>query len=198
MLRALRRGYVYAVEPDRGGLGMKRLLVPLLAAAALAVPAAASAHFGFGGFAKLSGAGSTFAATSATASGTAVSDRLGTGTFSLSLSTNVAAATTHTGEHGAITCAPSTGTLTLTGATTANHASVAVTGRECTFTKAGGTIVMRAFFGRGTVTGAGTLASLTGKTAKALVVQKGSDNSVRGFVHVRSAFFSPHPDNHDD
>ena len=130
---------------------MKRLLVPLLAAGALAVPAAASAHFGFGGFAKLSGTGSTFAATSATASGTAVSDTLGTGTFSLSLSTTLSAATTHTGEHGAISCAPSTGTLTL-----------------------------------------------TGKTAKALVVQKGSDNSVRGFVHVRSAFFAHSQDQDND
>ena len=168
---------------------MKRLLLPLLAVAAIAVPSTASAHFGFGGFAKLSGTGSTFAATTATATGTAVGDTLGTGTFSLSLSTNLAAATTHTGEHGVISCAPSTGTLTLTGATAANHASVVATGRECTFTKTGGTFVMRAFFGRGTVTGAGTLASLTGKTAKVLVFQKGSDSSVRGFVHVRSAFF---------
>jgi hypothetical protein len=179
---------------------MKRLLLPLLAVAPLAVPAAASAHFGLGGFAKLSGTGSTFAATSATASGTAVSSELGTGTFSVNLSTNLSAATTHTGEHGAISCAPSTGTLTLTGATTTNNASVAVTGKECTFTKAGGTVVMRAFFGRGTVTGAGTLASLTGKTAKVIVMQKGSDNTVRGFVHVRSAFFthSPGTDNDGD
>ena len=121
--------------------------------------------------------------------GTAVSDKLGTGTFALSLSTNLAAATTHTGEHGAISCAPSTGTLSLTGATATNSAKVAATGKECTFTKAGGTLVMRAFFGRGTVTGAGTLASLTGMTARVLVIQKGSDSSVRGFVHVRSAFF---------
>ena len=168
---------------------MKRLLLPLLAVAALAVPASASAHFGFGGFAKLSGTGSSFAATSATASGTAASNKLGTGTFALSLSTNLAAATTHTGEHGAISCAPSTGTLSLTGATATNSAKIAVTGKECTFTKAGGTLVMRAFFGRGTVTGAGTLAPLTGRTARVLVVQNGSDSSVRGFVHVRSAFF---------
>jgi len=46
---------------------MRRLLLPLLAAAALAVPAAASAHFGFGGLAKLSGTGTTFAASSAVA-----------------------------------------------------------------------------------------------------------------------------------
>jgi hypothetical protein len=174
---------------------MKRLLLPLLVVAAIALPASASAHFGFGGFAKLSGTGSTFAATSASVTGTAVSDTLGIGTFSLNLSTNLSAATTHTGEHGAIACAPSTATLTLTGATAANHASVAATGRECTFTKTGGTFVMRAFMGRGTVTGAGTLASLTGKTAKVLVFQKGSDNSVRGFVHVRSAFLSQGDDN---
>src|ERR1700693_3609022 len=85
-------------DAARGGFRMKRLLLPLLAVAALAVPAAASAHFGLGGFAKLSGTGSTFAATSATASGTAISGELGTGTFSLSLSTNLSAATTHTGE----------------------------------------------------------------------------------------------------
>ena len=174
---------------------MKRLLLPLFVVAAIALPASASAHFGFGGVAKLSGTGSTFAATSASVNGTAVSDKLGTGTFSLNLSTNLSAATTHTGEHGAITCAPSTATLTLTGATASNHASVAATGRECTFTTTGGTFVMRAFMGRGTVTGAGTLASLTGKTAKVLVFQKGSDNSVRGFVHVRSAFLSQGDDN---
>lgn len=177
---------------------MRRLLLPLLAAAALAVPAAASAHFGFGGLAKLSGTGTTFAASSATASGAASSDKLGTGTFSLSLSTNLAAVTTHTGEHGAISCAPSTGTVTLTGATSTNNASVAVTGKECTLTKAGGTVVMRAFFGRGTVTGAGTLAALSGKTARVLVMQKGSDSSVRGFVHVRSAFFSQSQDSDND
>jgi hypothetical protein len=106
---------------------MKRLLLPLFVVAAIALPASASAHFGFGGFAKLSGTGSTFAATSASVNGTAVSDKLGTGTFSLNLSTNLSAATTHTGEHGAITCAPSTATLTLTGAAAANHASLAAT-----------------------------------------------------------------------
>jgi hypothetical protein len=177
---------------------MKRALVPLFAAAALAVPATASAHFGFGGIAKLSGTGGTFAATSATASGTAMSTALGTGTFSLSLSTTLSAATTHTGEHGSISCAPSTGTLTLNGATAANHATVALTsGRECTFTKAGGTVVGSMFFGRGTVTGAGTLASLTGKTAKVMVFRKASDNTVRGFVHVRS-MFAFHQDNDND
>jgi hypothetical protein len=106
---------------------MKRLLLPLFVVAAIALPASASAHFGFGGVAKLSGTGSTFAATSGSVNGTAVSDKLGTGTFSLNLSTNLSAATTHTGEHGAITCAPSTATLTLTGAAAANHASLAAT-----------------------------------------------------------------------
>ena len=179
---------------------MKRLLVPLVAAAALAVPAAASAHFGFGGFARLSGTGGSFAAATATASGTATSNALGTGTFSLSLSTNLSATTTHTGEHGSISCAPSTGTLTLTGATAANHASVAITtGRECTFTKTGGTVVGSVFFGRGTVTGAGTLAALTGKTAKVMVFRNGSDSSVHGFVHARSLFaFHQDTDNDGD
>jgi hypothetical protein len=179
---------------------MNRLLVPLFAAAALAVPATASAHFGFGGFAKLSGTGGTFAATSATASGTATSDKLGTGTFSLSLSNNLSAATTHTGEHGSVSCAPSTGTLTLTGATAANHATVAITsGRECTFTKTGGTVMGSILFGRGTVTGAGTLASLTGKTAKVMVFRRASDSSVRGFVHVHSTFaFDQDNDNDGD
>jgi hypothetical protein len=58
--------------------------------------------------------------------------------------------------------------------------------------------VMRAFFGRGTVTGAGTLAPLSGKTARVLVVQKASDNTVRGFVHVRSRFFSHSQDSDGD
>src|SRR5204862_2829230 len=173
--RPRRAGVPLPREPDGGGFRMKRPLLPLLAVAALAVPASASAHFGFGGFAKLSGTGSSFAATSASASGTAASNKLATGTFALSLSTNLAAATTHTGEHGAISCAPSTGTLSLTGATAANHASVVATGRECTFTKTGGTFVMRAFFGRGTVTGPGTLASAPGETATVLVFQEGRD-----------------------
>jgi hypothetical protein len=37
--------------------------------------------------------------------------------------------------------------------------------------------------------------SLAGKTAKVLVFQKASDNGVRGFVHVRSAFLSQGDDN---
>jgi hypothetical protein len=168
---------------------MKRLLLALVGAAGLAVPAGASADFGFGhhSFVRLSGTGSTFTGASATASGTAVSDALGTGTFSLSLSTTLSSATTRTGEHGSLSCAPSSATLKLTGATTTNGLTSSLTGRECTFKNSAGALVASVFFGRGTVTGTGTLASLTGRTVKVFVMQR-SDNSVRGFAHVRGAF----------
>lgn len=44
---------------------------------------------------------------------------------------------------------------------------------------------MSAFFGRGTATGAGALATLTGKTAKAFFLRK-SDGTVKGAVFAGS------------
>src|SRR4051812_38600062 len=102
-----------------GGPRMKRLLLPLLATAALAVPAAAAAHHGWHHhhaiLAKVSGTGTSFTGTTATASGSIVrSNKLGAGTFAASISTDWAHATTHTGMHGTLACAAATTTLTLT------------------------------------------------------------------------------------
>ena len=70
--------------------------------------------------------------------------------------------------------------LTLTGATTTNTASAPLTGKTCTWTKTDGTKVST-FFGKGTVTAAGTLAALNGKTGKAFLFQK-ADGTVKGGV----------------
>jgi hypothetical protein len=167
---------------------MRKLLFPLLAAAALVVPAGALAHDGWHHhslLARVSGTGSTFGAATASASGSiARSDKLGTGTFSVSLSTDWTKAMSHAGDRGTVSCAPSTATLTLTGATTTNIVTSSLTGRACTWTPKTGNAVS-AFFGRGTAMGAGALATLTGKTAKAFLVRK-ADGTVRGAVFAGS------------
>src|SRR3954468_14220030 len=93
----------------------KKPINPLFAGAALALPAAASAHHRHHHhhalFAKLSGTGTSFAASSATASGSLTSDKLGAGTYAASITTNWAAATTRTSDRGMLTCAPATATL---------------------------------------------------------------------------------------
>ena len=101
---------------------MKKIMLALFATAALAVPGAALAHGGHHAtLAKLTGTGTSFAGSSATASGSiAMSAKLGTGTFSATLTNDTAKATTRTGDRGTLSCAPSTATLTLTGATASN------------------------------------------------------------------------------
>jgi len=167
---------------------MKRILLTLSAIAALAVPGAALAHGSHhhhGTLAKLSGTGTSFAGASATASGSiAMSAKLGAGTFSAAITTDLAKATSRSGDRGTLSCAPSTATLTLTGATASNTLTGALTGKTCTWTPKTGTAVS-AFFGRGTVTGAGVLAGLTGKTGKAFLMQK-SDGTVKGAVFAGS------------
>jgi hypothetical protein len=170
---------------------MRKLLIAIAAAAALALPAAASASgslwpvHGHFLFAKLSGTGSTFAATSTTASGSIVAGNpLAGGTFSANLSTNWAQATTKTGDHGTLSCAPATLKLTLTAATSpANTETSTLTGRTCTFTNTDGT-VFRGFFGRGVATGTGTLSGLTGTAERAFLRQK-ADGTVKGIVFAR-------------
>jgi hypothetical protein len=172
---------------------MKKLLLPLLATAALAVPAAASAHhrhhgdFRFFGrhhhalLAKVSGTGTSFAGASATASGSIVrSDKLGTGTFAAAITNDTTKAQTRTGSRGTLTCMPSTATVTLTGTNTADTTHATLTGKTCTFTPTGGSAVS-AFFGRGAVTGTGAVAGLTGGNEKAFLVQR-SDGTVKGAV----------------
>jgi hypothetical protein len=120
---------------------MKKLLISILVA--LALPAAASAHH-HSLYARLSGTG-----TLANANGTMLSGKLGTGTFHAAV-TVTGAATTHTGEHGSLSCWPATATVTLTGASTV---SSTLTGRQCTFTPAGTTTAAGSlFFGRNTTT----------------------------------------------
>jgi hypothetical protein len=141
-----------------GGLTMRKLLLPLLAAAALAVPAGA---FAWGGHhrhdgehlgAKLSGIGTSFGASSATASGSFTAGKpLSSGTFSASLSTDWAHATSHTFDKGTASCAASTGKLMLTSGS--QTAGLDLTGKTCSFTPTGGS-TMYVFFGSGAASGA--------------------------------------------
>ena len=138
---------------------MKKLLISILVA--LALPAAASAHHQ-GLYARLSGTG-----TLASANGTMSSMKLGTGTFHSTVSVT-GAATTRTGEHGTLSCAPATATVTLTGTSTV---SSTLTGRTCTFTRAGTTTAAGSlFFGRNATT-----------NLKAFLVAK-ADGTVHGAV----------------
>jgi hypothetical protein len=137
----------------------------------------------------LSGTGTSFGGSTATASGTVKSsDPVSASTFSATLSTNWAAATTKTSEHGTLSCAPATATLSISGTTTTNTASSSLTGQTCAWTKSDGTVV-RTFFGKGSITAAGTLAGLNGTTGKAFLFQK-ADGTVSG-----AAFIGRH---HDD
>lgn len=178
---------------------MRKLTTTLIAAAALALPTAAFAHdgnghggnhHGFGHhngaalFTKVSGTGTSFALASATASGTIAGNQLASGTFAASLSTDWTKSDTKTTDHGTLVCAPSTATVTLTdSASTANTATGTLVGKTCDFTKTDGTI-FRGFFGKGTVTGTGTLAALTG-TERAFLSQK-ADGTVSGAVFAGS------------
>jgi hypothetical protein len=139
---------------------MKKLLISILVA--LAVPAAASAHHHSGVFARLSGTG-----TLANANGTMLSTNLGTGTFHAAV-TLTGAATTRTGEHGTLSCAPATASVTLTGTSTV---ASTLTGKQCTFTPAC------------TTTAAGSLfvGSNTTTNMKAFIVAK-ADGTVHGAV----------------
>lgn len=114
---------------------MKKLLLPLIVAAALALPASAFAwggwhdthgdfHSGLAGVMKLSGTGTSFGATTATASGTG---------FTASLSTTWSSATTKTFSDTAVKCAPSTASITVNGRATS------YTGRTCSWMHKGTT-----------------------------------------------------------
>lgn len=174
---------------------MRALMTICATAIALAIPASALAHDGNGNngqhhhfgwshhhsaqLAKLTGTGTSFGSSAATASGAvAGADALATGTFSATLNTDWSASTTKTSDRGALSCAPATATLSVVGATTTNTVSSALTGKTCAFTKTDSSVV-RMFFGKGTVTAAGTLAALNGSTGKAFLFQK-ADGTVSG------------------
>lgn len=179
----------------------RKLLLPLLAAAALALPAAAAAHGGRHHtgwhahrvlFARLTGTGTDFtAATAATASGTISSARLGNGTFAATISTSWASARTWTGDRGTLSCAPATATLTLTGATASNTTVANLTGRTCRWTPSGSTTVGGAMFmGKdGSVTGTGSAAALTGSPEKAFLWER--SGAVKGAVFAAASVVTP-------
>src|SRR5690242_14840922 len=115
---------------------MKKTLIMLIVGAFLALPASAFAHDGWKHghhhgnaffahmhhhstlFAKLSGTGTTFSGSSATASGSiSKGSLLSTGTFNATLTTNWSAATNKTFDKGALSCAPSTASLSVASGT---------------------------------------------------------------------------------
>lgn len=178
----------------------RKLVLPLLAAAALALPAAAAAHGGWHHrfhvhralLARLTGTGTDFtAATAATASGTISSDRLGNGVFSATISTSWTSARTWTGERGTLSCAPATATLTLTGATAANTTVANLTGRTCRWTPSGSTTAAGAMFiGRdASVTGTGSAAGLTGSPEKAFLWER--NGTVKGAAFAAASVVTP-------
>jgi hypothetical protein len=149
---------------------VKKLIFSLLAAAALATPAAAWAHHGWHhhhALAKLSGTGTSFGAATATASGSIVGGSLSSGTFAASISTDWSKAVDHMTDRGTLSCAPASATLTLNAASTTQSA---LTGKTCAFTRTSGSVV-RAFFGRNT-------------TTKAFLGEK-ADGTVKGAVFAR-------------
>ncbi len=147
---------------------MRKILIPLVAAAALAAPTSAFAHGGghhhfaggnhgaFAGLEKLSGTGTSFASTSATATGSLVqSVDHPNGSFSATLSTTWSSAQTKTfGGNGkndndgdddnngtaatmSISCAPATASVTLSNGTST---TATYTGKTCSWTKSGTTV----------------------------------------------------------
>ena len=146
---------------------MRKILIPLVAAAALAAPTSALAHGGghhgfgdhhgaFAGIEKLSGTGTSFASTSATATGSLVqSVDHPNGQFSATLSTTWSSAQTKTfggnsnndndgdddNNHGrdgmSISCAPATASVTLSNGTSS---TATYTGKTCSWTKNGTTV----------------------------------------------------------
>jgi hypothetical protein len=147
---------------------MRKIIVPLVAAAALAAPTSAFAHSGghhhFGdgdhhgaiaGFEKLSGTGSSFASTSATATGSLVNSVTHpNGHFSATLSTTWSSAQTKTfggkndddgdddnnhtnGTAFSISCAPATASITLANGTST---TATYTGKMCSWTRNGATV----------------------------------------------------------
>lgn len=144
---------------------MKKFLLPLVGAAALAAPTSALAwgthhhHFGFrfaffarigdrdgdhdnALFAKLSGTGSSFADSSATATGSIVAGNdHPNGHFNVSISTNWSQAQSKTfteedGDTVTISCAPATASSTLSNGSTS---TANLTGKTCSKTDEGKT-----------------------------------------------------------
>jgi hypothetical protein len=150
---------------ERGHLNdMKKLLITALTA--LAIPAAAAAHDGRHHHALLATLSGT-SGTLASSSGTLTSAKLGSGTYTATVAP-AGAATTRTGDHGTLSCAPATATLTLHGASTT---TVTLAGKTCTWTPAGTTTAAGSmFWGR-----------TADRTIKGFLVQK-TGSAVKGAV----------------
>jgi hypothetical protein len=155
---------------------MKRLLMALIAAGALAVPASASAWFGHHAqgdlmlLAAVSGTGTSFASGSATASGDVLRGiTLANGTFNLSVSTTWSSARTFARTRDnksiSISCAPATATLTLTAGSTTK--TLSLTGRTCSLAFNGTT--RYGFMGRDATNHAGAFLRENGTTVRGLV-----------------------------
>lgn len=131
---------------------MTKLISMLLAAAALAVPSAALAHHSKDGTTNHPLRRGLFALGTGTAtSGTFKSPRLGSGTYTAAIA---ASATAKTGKNGHASCAPASGTVTLTSTgSTAASVTATVQGRLCSPTKTGAK-VKSLFLGKLTVTSA--------------------------------------------
>jgi hypothetical protein len=182
---------------------MKKLILVLCATVALAAPAAASAHHRHGEhhrfgvrltavehglklgwwkhgalFAKLTGTGTSFGLTSASASGTLVGRPLASGTFTSSIATDWSKATAN--RFGG-QCAPATATLSLVdSASSANAVGSNVTGKTCSV-GTNGWDVAYVFVGRSSVSSAtGTLSTVSG-SGRVLLAEK-TDGTVKGFV----------------
>jgi hypothetical protein len=182
---------------------MKKLLLGLLVVVVLGTGtvASASANHGRGGksgrphgmhfktvgfsnragrggvFEKLSGTGSAFSGPTASASGASSGHKLGTGTFSWSISTDWSKAVAN--RHGG-SCAPATGTLSLVGSDTSDTLDASLQGLTCTVGSNSWNIA-GVFFGGAKVTSAsGALSSITGRGRLLLVEQ--TDGTVKGFA----------------
>lgn len=169
----------------------KTVLLPLLAAAALAAPGSALAWWGHGGrhallVARLSGTGTSLGDATASTTGTILAGTpVDTGTYGASFSTAWSGATSKTFDNGAkATCAPSNATVVLhANGSPTDTVTGSLSGKACTFTKADGTVV-RAYVGAGKATGAGSLAATNGYE-RALFVER-ADGSVKAFVSLRA------------
>jgi hypothetical protein len=180
---------------------MKKLILVLLATGALVTASAASAsafhhHGGHHGapqfktdayaghhshshhavFERLRGTGTDFSADSATASGTVAGRLLDGGSFAATISTDWSSATAN--KHGG-SCAPATGTLSLTGSSSSDTLDTSSAGVTCTVGSNPWNIAA-VYFAKATVTGAtGALANVSGE-GRVLLVEK-TDGTVRGF-----------------
>jgi len=175
---------------------MRKLIIPFVAACALAAPTAVLAcdgsHHRSAGtlgaffslrsgdgyhnvlFAKLSGTGSSFGDASSTASGSIVGGNdHENGHFSISLSTNWSQAQSKTfteedGDTVTISCAPASATSTLSNGSTS---TATLTGKTCSKTAKG--VTKYGFFGRS-------------NNGVHLFLKEDASNNVRGFEFSRS------------